>query len=148
MAGGQATNSGIDYQQRIAAWLLVNQYSKFDISAYFNQIDEELIINKIHFETDKNIDDLNITCTNSKIIFLQIKRSLSLSTKKESDFYKTILQFTQEFIEDENTANYFGLITTSDASSKINNDLRKLVVSLSLNYDSFDENPLNQSEKG
>ncbi|MBU2928385.1 hypothetical protein [Winogradskyella psychrotolerans] len=73
MAGGQATNSGINYQQRISAWFLINQYSKFDISIYFDQLDEQLIISKTHFETSKFIDDLNLTCENGKSIFLQIK---------------------------------------------------------------------------
>lgn len=147
MAGGQATNSGIDYQQRIAAWFLINQYSKFDISAYFDQLEEELIIAKTHFETSQNIDDLNLTCANNKSIYLQIKRSLSLSTRDTSDFYKTTKQFIQEFIKNENTKNYFGLITTSDASSKITSDLKKIVVSIKLSADAFKDNPLTESEK-
>lgn len=146
MAGGQATNSGIDYQQRIAAWFLINQYSKFDISVYFDQLDEELIIKKTHFETSQNIDDLNLTCENNKSIFLQIKRSLSLSTRDTSNFYKTAKQFIQQFIKNENTKNYFGLITTSDASSKITSDLKKIVVSIKLSSDAFKDNPLTESE--
>ena len=67
MGGGQATNSGIDYQQRISAWFLINQYSNFDISVYFDQLEEELIINKTHFETGQNIDDLNLTCNNDPL---------------------------------------------------------------------------------
>lgn len=147
MAGGQATNSGIDYQQRIAAWCLINQFSKFDISIYFDQIEEKLIITKTHFETGEYIDDINLTCENDKTIFLQIKRSISLSNRESSDFYKTIKQFVQEFIKNEKTKNYFGLITTSDASSKITNDLKKIVVSIRLSSESFKDNPLNESEK-
>jgi len=147
MAGGQATNSGIDYQQRIAAWCLINQYSEFDISIFFDQMDEELIIKKTQFETNQPIDDLNLICKNYHTIFLQIKRSLSLSTRDTSDFYKTMNQFVQEFIKNENTQNIFGLITTNDASSKITNDLKKIVVSVKLNTDAFKDNPLNESEK-
>lgn len=147
MAGGQATNSGIDYQQRVAAWCLINQFTEFDISIFFDQLDEELIIEKTHFETSEHIDDLNLTCKNYKVIFLQIKRSLSLSIRDSGDFYKTIQQFVYEFIKNEKTENYFGLITTSDASSKITNDLKKIVVSIRLNTDAFEDNPLNESEK-
>lgn len=147
MAGGQATNSGIDYQQRIAAWCLINQFPEFDISIFFDQLDEELIIEKTHFETSEQIDDLNLTCKNYKVIFLQIKRSISLTVRETSDFYKTIKQFIQEFVKYENTDNYFGLITTSDASSKITNDLKKIVVSIKLNSDALEDNPLNESEK-
>ncbi len=147
MAGGQATNSGIDYQQRIAAWCLINQFSKFDISIFFDQIDEKLVISKTLFETSEHIDDLNLICDNHKTIYLQIKRSISLSTRDSSDFYKTIKQFVQEFTKNEKTQNYFGLITTSDASSKIINDLKKIVASIKLSSDSFKDNPLNKSEK-
>lgn len=147
MAGGQATNSGIDYQQRIAAWCLINQYTQFDIATYFDQIDEELIIEKTYFETGRAIDDINLLCENKKIVFLQVKRSITLSTRATSEFYKTIKQFVEEFIKEEKTKNYFGLITTSDASSKISNDLKKIVLSVRLNEDAFNENPLNESEK-
>jgi hypothetical protein len=146
MAGGQATNSGINYQQRISAWFLINQYSKFDISIYFDQLDEQLIISKTHFETSEFIDDLNLTCENGKSIFLQIKRSLSLSIRDTSDFYKTIKQFIEEFVKNEQTKNYFGLITTSDSSSKITSDLKKIIVSLNLSSDAFRDNPLTESE--
>jgi hypothetical protein len=145
--GGQATNSGIDYQQRIASWCLINQYTEFDISTYFDQIDEELIIDSIHFETDKPIDDLNLICKKNKKVFLQIKRSLSLSVRETSDFYKTILQFVKEFIKSEFEDTYYGIITTSDASSKITNDLKKIVLSAKLNDDFLISNPLNESEK-
>lgn len=147
MAGGQATNSGIDYQQRVAAWCLINQFTDFDISVYFDQLDEELIIQKVLFETDKPIDDINLECGGFKKIFLQIKRSISLSTREESDFGKTIFQFTNEFIKNPLTTNYFGLITTSDASGKITHDLKKISVSVRLNENAFSDNPLNESEK-
>ena len=147
MAGGQATNSGIDYQQRVAAWCLINQFIEFDISVYFDQLDEELIIQKVLFETDKPIDDINIECTNHKKIFLQIKRSINLSTKEESDFSKTISQFTDEYVKNPYAEDYFGLITTSDASGKITNDLKKICVSIRLNDNAFTDNPLNESEK-
>ncbi|WP_416443422.1 hypothetical protein ACH3O9_00850 [Leeuwenhoekiella sp. A16] len=146
MAGGQATNSGINYQQRISAWFLINQYSKFDISIYFDQLDERLVISKTHFETSQFIDDLNLTCENGKSIFLQIKRSISLSIRDTSDFYKTTRQFIEEFNKNEQTKNYFGLITTSDSSSKITSGLKKIIVSLNLSSDAFRENPLTESE--
>jgi hypothetical protein len=145
--GGQATNSGIDYQQRIAAWCLINQYSEYDISIYFDQIEEELIIDKIHFETDKPIDDINLLCKKNKRVFLQVKRSLSLSVRETSDFYKTIFQFVKEFIKSEFEDTYYGIVTTSDASSKITNDLKKIVLSAKLNDDFLISNPLNESEK-
>lgn len=145
--GGQATNSGIDYQQRIAAWCLINQFTEFDLSKYFDQIDDELVIKTIHFETDSSIDDINLICNNNIKIFLQVKRAMSLSEKKTSDFYKTIEQFVKQFSAGNYEKEYYGIITTSDSSSKITSDLKKLVVSAKLNPEFLKSNPLNNSEK-
>lgn len=145
--GGQATNSGIDYQQRVAAWCLINQYSEFNISDYFDQIEEELIIEKCLFETSNPIDDLNLQCSGGRFVFLQIKRSISLAQRETSEFYKTIDQFVQEFLKDHSSRDYFGLITTSDASAKVTGDLKKIVASIKLNSQSYLENPMTESEK-
>lgn len=145
--GGQATNSGIDYQQRIAAWCLINQYTEFDLSAYFDQIEDELIIKTIHFETDSAIDDINLSCKNNIKIFLQVKRAMSLSQNVTSEFYKTIEQFVKQYSKGISEKEFYGIVTTNDSSAKITNDLKKLVISAKLNPAFLKENPLNESEK-
>jgi hypothetical protein len=145
--GKQPTNSGIDYQQRIAAWCLINQYTDFDISIYFDQLDELLVIEKVHFETDQPIDDINISCKNNKRVFLQVKRTLSLSTRETSDFYKTIRQFVKEFLKPRIEKTFYGIVTTSDASSKITSDLKKIALAAKLSSDFLQSNPFNESEK-
>lgn len=147
MSGGQATSSGINYQQRIAAWCLINQYTEFDISVFFDEIPDELIIEKTAFETDKAIDDLNLFCRNNITVFLQVKRTVSLSVRSNSEFYKVIDQFVRTFIHQPYSNDFYGLITSTDASSKITNDLKKITISLKLNYTSLRENPLSESEK-
>jgi len=147
MGGGKATSAGIDYQQRIAAWFQIHMYAEFDISIFFDQLNEKLIIKSVEFESDNPIDDINLICENNSSIFIQVKRSISLSTQENSDFYKTIYQFVKEFVKDELTTNLLGLVTTSDASNKITNDLKKLVVGARLNMGSIETLPLNNSEK-
>lgn len=145
--GGKATNTGINYQQRIAAWCLINQYAEFDLSIYFEQIEEELKIQTVHFETDSAIDDINLVCNNNIKILLQVKRTLSLSQKESSDFHKTFVQFVKEFSKKETEKTYYGIITTSDSSSKVTNDLKKLTIAAKLNSEFLKSNPLNESEK-
>jgi len=94
--GGAATNSGINYQQRIAALVLASQYSEFDLSSVFG-MNNLLKITTVHVETDDPIDDLKIICEDYKL-FLQIKRSLTFQTDENSDFYKTIKQFINQYI--------------------------------------------------
>ena len=147
MAGGQATNAGIDYQQRVSAWLLLNLYLESDASVFFENLSSESIISKIYFETATPIDDLKVTLSNSKTLFFQIKRSLNLSEIETSDFYKTIEQFFVEELTGQNILKQYILVTTTDSSKKIRLDLRKIIISVQLNDKAFTENPLNESEK-
>jgi len=142
--GGAATNSGINYQQRIAAFILVSQYTEFDLSTVFG-MNDSLKINTIHFETEHPIDDLKIVCQDYKL-FLQIKRSLSFQVDENSDFYKTIKQFIYQYIVKTRYEAYI-LVTSPQSSRTITQDLNKIVESIRLNDTSFTENPLNNSEK-
>ncbi len=96
-ASGSATNAGIDYQQRVAAWFLVALLYNYDISIILD-LSHPSYISEIAFETAENIDDLRLQLTNQNSVFLQIKRSLNLSTSSNSDFYKTIKQFVKQFL--------------------------------------------------
>jgi hypothetical protein len=93
-AAGSATNAGIDYQQRVSAWFLVALLFNYDISCTLD-LPVSSYIKEIAFETAENIDDLRIQLTHQNNIYLQIKRSLNLSTSTTSDFYKTIKQFVK-----------------------------------------------------
>lgn len=142
--GGAATNSGINYQQRIAALVLASQYSEFDLSLAFG-MNKSLKINTIHFETDEPIDDLKIICEDQKL-FLQIKRSLSFQTDENSDFYKTIKQFINQYISKSRDEAYL-LVTSPQSSRTITQDFNKIIESIRLNDISFKDNPLNKSEQ-
>lgn len=147
MGGGQATNSGIDYQQRIAAFFMINLFASFDISSYFNHLKNNTVIKKIYYEADTPIDDLVLESVDGKKIYLQIKRSIDLSVRENSDFRNVMVQFISEFLRRSNTVSSYGLITTSNSSSKVIYDLKKLFISIGLNGMSFEQNPLNESEK-
>ena len=144
---GSATNAGINYQQRISATFLLTCLFKTEISLFLN--DEKFnnrIIQTIQLEGIDKIDDLSITLDNQEKIYCQIKRKVNLSDSKESDFYKTINQFIQQYLNNNSKENYF-LFTTSYSSSKITRELKKIMNSIRLNDFAFTENPLNKSEQ-
>jgi hypothetical protein len=145
-ASGSATNAGIDYQQRVAAWFQVALLFNHDISSTLD-LPEPSYIMEIAFETAENIDDLRLQLTNQDNIFLQIKRSLNLSTSGNSDFYKTIKQFIKQFILKKSSKDIFMLITSPDSSSKILRDLVKILGSMRLNDKNYIHNPLSKSEQ-
>ncbi len=145
-ASGSATNAGIDYQQRVAAWFQVALLFNHDISSTLD-LPEPSNIMEIAFETAENIDDLRLQLTNQDNIFLQIKRSLNLSTSSNSDFYKTIKQFIKQFVLKKSSKDIFMLITSPDSSSKILRDLVKILGSMRLNDKNYIYNPLSKSEQ-
>ncbi|RWX51871.1 hypothetical protein VU01_10708 [Candidatus Electrothrix marina] len=143
---GSATNAGIDYQQRVSALFLIALHSQFDISQILN-VNDELNIESISYETAKTVDDLNIVCEGNKILYIQIKRKIALSEKEGSEFQKVIEQFLSQYIAEQKISDRFFLITTSDTSKSIKYDLKKIFDSIRLNDTGFKENPLNVNEK-
>ena len=144
---GSATNAGINYQQRVSAVFLLSCLFKTDISLFFNSDKfNGKIIESIQLEGTDKIDDLIINLTNREKLFCQIKRKVNLSESKVSDFYKTIEQFIQQYLNGIINENYC-LITTSYSSSKITRELAKLTESVRINDLAFIKNPLNKSEK-
>ena len=145
-ASGAATNAGIDYQQRVGAWFLVSQYTGFNINKTVD-IEIDLIVESIHFETIDNIDDIRIDCKDATV-YCQVKRRISsLSSSVKSDFIKAVKQFVVDFSNNYSLENHYALITTSDSTSKVKKDLKKILTSIRLNDTKFQENPLNKSEE-
>lgn len=142
---GSATNSGIDYQQRVSAWFLIALLQGFDITEFID-LPDGLKVREVAFETNTPIDDLQVNFHNGNKAYLQIKRSLTLSDQNQSDFYKTIEQFVSEYSEKPNSQDIYIITTSSDTSSKIKKDLRKILESMRLNNQGFSQNPLNNSE--
>jgi hypothetical protein len=142
---GSGTNSGINYQQRIAAFTIVAQIADFDLSLVFG-ISQKLEIKTIHFETSDPIDDLKIKCKNCTL-YLQIKRTLSLQVDDGTEFNKVIKQFVNQYSLGRLTNECYILVTSISSSNTIIHDLSKITESIRLNDESFRENPLNKSEK-
>jgi len=96
MSGGQATNSGIDFQQRVAAWYLIHLYSESDLRKFHPQLDVDTVIQSVNFESESEVDDINLICSNCEI-HIQAKRSISLSVRANSEFYKAVKQFLSSY---------------------------------------------------
>ncbi len=147
--GGSATNAGTDYQQRVAALALLATYVELDLSQVL-QANVKLVPQTISFETADSVDDLRIDCESNESLYLQIKRTISLSRDKSSEFAKTIAQFVRQFTKQApggKAKSKFILVTTPKASNKITENLRKILNSARLNPASLSLDPLNKHEK-
>lgn len=143
--GGAATNSGIDFQQRVAAFFVLSMGLELDCANVLEREHEEKIY-KVAFETEDAIDDIVITHKSSKT-YLQVKRKLSLSDKVGSEFYKTINQFTKQYKTAQNKCERYVLITSNESSRKILSDLRKITISARLSGAFIQDNPMSKSEE-
>lgn len=143
--GGAATNSGIDFQQRVAAFFVLSMGLDLDCSNLLER-EHEAKISKVLFETEDAVDDIVIIHENSKT-YLQVKRKLSLSDNENSEFYKTIDQFVRHYKASQNKSERFAIVTSNESSRKILSDLRKITISIRLNEASIQDNPMSKSEE-
>lgn len=144
-SGGAATNSGIDFQQRIAALVVAQVIAEIkDFSSL--QIGDAINVKELRFETNDSIDDLVIV-TSQGCSYIQAKRSLSLSGQIDSEYSSVLGQFVSQHIKNSTNEDRYVLATSPRASKRITNELRKLTESARLNETGSAGNPLTQAER-
>jgi hypothetical protein len=105
------------------------------------------LITELRFETNDGVDDLVIVTDDGPRIFVQAKRSLSLSSGPTSPFYSVIGQFVDQFVRDPHAQDIYLLATTPIASSRVLRDLHKLTEAARLNELGHSANPLTRVEQ-
>lgn len=141
---GAATSAGIDFQQRVAAWLMVSSLLDLDISPILEQ--DLGSIEEISFETGKAIDDIEVRCLAAAALF-QVKHSLSLSDRLDSEFRKVLFQFAKFYLADPSGNALCVLAVSTKASGKIRRDLKKILMTISLGDVNFTKSPLSKAER-
>ncbi|ABB33018.2 hypothetical protein GeomeDRAFT_3303 [Geobacter metallireducens RCH3] len=143
--GGAATNTGIDYQQRLAAYFLIQMLLDIETLSGIG-LDGVHAITEVSFESSSYVDDMVVKTTTGNL-YVQAKRNISMSDSSDSEFMKTVHQFVNQFLQDPSGGHKFVLATSSGSSSKIKQELRKILESIRLNDTGFKDNPLNKSEE-
>lgn len=96
--GGSATNAGVEYQAGVAAWLAALVLAGEGATPPFGLPETEKTIG-VRLESAEPVDDISAETSAQRRIFIQAKRSVSLSTDAGSDFGKTMKQFTEQYIQ-------------------------------------------------
>lgn len=135
--GLQATNAGINFQQRVSALMMILMEFGINVSSVLRIENANERINMLDFEACESIDDLVITLESGKRIYFQMKRTISLSDAEDSEFYKVCNQFVQQSIKYRTYDIAYVLMTRSEASNAIVQKLRKVLdgIRLSRNLD-------------
>ncbi len=146
--GLQATNAGIDFQQRVSAFMMILTEFEIDVSKILriNNADEKIM--KIDFEACECIDDLILNLESGKRIFFQMKRTISLSGDSSSEFYKVCKQFVSQSIKNRTSDLAYILMTRSESSGAVVHQLRRVLDGVRLSRNLEFISSLNLDEKG
>jgi hypothetical protein len=141
---GSGTNIGVEYQQKVSAWFVLQMYLKHDTTKFLRGLPGPFHVAEIRFESEAPIDDLNVICDEGGL-FIQIKHTLSFSDGIESEFVSVIDQFVRQHLLAETNQKYL-LVTSSKSSRRVRTELNKILDSIRLNTASYFTNPTTISE--
>ena len=144
-SGGAATHAGIDYQERIAALIMLQALAQTeDYDAL--QLDANVTMQALRFEAEHAIDDLVLETSRGRV-FVQAKRSLQLSAADNSDFSSVVGQFVRQQIENEAAGDIYLLAVSPRSSQRITQELKHITDARRLNEGDGASNPSTKSER-
>lgn len=138
--GGAATQSGINYQNRVAAWMAVAILADQEAAPPWD-LPADTSLKFLRCETEQPVDDLLVGTSNGGNAFIQVKHELELGKNPQSEFGKTLDQFVRQFLaysgEPGNrpwerpldiNRDRLVLVTSSGSSASIREELPSLLV--------------------
>ncbi|MEV7504834.1 hypothetical protein [Streptomyces sp. NPDC093018] len=122
-AGGSAGAGGFDFQDRVAAWFAVATLAS-EAAAPVQGLWTGAV-EQVACETGEPVDDCRVHTTDGITLALQAKRSITLGTTKTTELAKTVRQFVAQYLLPEHDDDRLVLVTTSEASGAVRNDLEQ-----------------------
>ncbi|MEW6107068.1 MAG: hypothetical protein AB1563_12025, partial [Bacillota bacterium] len=96
--GGAAAVRGINYQQRVTAWVAVRILAQDGASPPWG-LPEDTTLERLRCETEQPVDDLLVDTPGAGHVFCQIKDRVYLSQAPNSEFGSVLDQFVRQFID-------------------------------------------------
>jgi hypothetical protein len=94
-SGGAAAQAGINFQNRVAAWVAVRILCESSSGAIFGLAG---IPTLFRCETEQPVDDLLVGTSVASFAFVNVKHSLDLSSAADSAFETVVQQFARQFL--------------------------------------------------
>jgi hypothetical protein len=95
--GGAANQAGTDFQNRAAAWVAVHILAEQAASPPWD-LPQNATLEFLRCETEQPVDDLLVGTSGDGVVYVQVKRTLSLQSGSDSDLASTLDQFVRQFI--------------------------------------------------
>src|SRR6266702_7198696 len=92
--GGSAIQGGVNYQNRVAAWVCAHILAEKPAAP----IGPHTVAGYARFETSQPVDDLLVGSVDARHAFVQAKRRLTLSTAEDSELASVIDQFVRQYL--------------------------------------------------
>jgi hypothetical protein len=104
--GGAATQAGISYQNRAAAWFCVRILAEQDVATLW-QLPQDVTLEFIRCETEQPVDDIVVGNSQKAVAFMQGKDPVGISASSDSALGNTLGQFIKQFVayQEVRTAN-------------------------------------------
>jgi hypothetical protein len=136
IGGGAATQGGVNYQNRVAAWVCANILAERPAAP----IGPDGVAEYARFETSEPVDDLLVGSVDGRHAFVQAKRTLTLSSATDSEFASVIDQFVRQYLSARGLSSArpwaraldpnkdrLVLATTSESSQPLRRDLAAIL---------------------
>lgn len=99
--GGAATAGGMEFQHRVAAWLAIAILAEKGTALPWD-LGSATFLEALRCESGMSVDDILVRSSQSGLLFLNAKRSLSLSRRPDSEFASAVAQFVNQFLAGKN----------------------------------------------
>ena len=96
-AGGSAASWGFNFQHRVGAWFAAQILAERGAQPGWG-LPTDTSFEWLRLETEQPIDDLLVGTSSGGLIYCQVKRRLTLSSKQDSELASTIHQFVDQFV--------------------------------------------------
>jgi hypothetical protein len=94
--GGAATNSGTNYQNKVAAWFGVRMLAETGASTLWG-LPTTSTLDWLRCETTEPVDDILLGLSNGGHVFIQAKHTINLGTAGDSEIAGVFDQFVRQF---------------------------------------------------
>src|SRR6187431_2612712 len=95
--GGAATSAGIEFQNRVAAWLAVRIMAENGAQPLWDWPSQSSL-KILRCETEQPVDDILTTTSDGDVAYIQAKRSITAGAASDTPLASVFSQFVRQFL--------------------------------------------------